>query len=435
MQRYFVKVAEEERVFFPLPRGWECSHFLATEAPEERTPPLGPLLLRALSAAEVSSPLGRLAQRAKRPLIIVDDLTRPTPTSQILEALIPWLMDRGVFPEDLTVIVALGTHAPLDERQMEVKLGERVLSSCRVIQHDPRAPDLTPVAKLPTGQVVRINPAVAEADLRISIGSILPHPTAGFGGGKMIMPGVADFDSIKEHHLTYMRHPLSTLGNVDGNRFFEESLKIAEAVGIDLSIRCLYNRAGEVSEIIAGDFEETMREGTRSTLARLGHKMGHRVDICIISPLPYISGPQMLKALAIASVATRPGGGILFVTPSKGTLSEDFVRAFSEARERCGDDPLGRIEELLQKKEPILPDRSMDFNMAIFNTIERSLDKRVIFASPEIPKERIAAMGFEHATSITEGIARLFDQFPNAEVAIFPSGGFVIPVIEGGPEK
>ncbi|RLI00175.1 hypothetical protein DRO38_06870 [Candidatus Bathyarchaeota archaeon] len=76
-----------------------------------------------VKVAEVSSPIGRLAQRAKRPLIIVDDLTRPTPTSQILEALIPWLMDRGVFPEDLTVIVALGTHAPLDERQLEVKLG------------------------------------------------------------------------------------------------------------------------------------------------------------------------------------------------------------------------------------------------------------------------------------------------------------------------
>ena len=106
---------------------------------------------------------------------------------------------------------------------MEEALGREIVRSYPVFNHDCHAPDLVPVGRLRTGQVVKINRLVWEADYRIGVGSIFPHPMNGFGGGaKILFPGVADFDSILVHHLKHAFRRGAELGRVEGNPFHEE---------------------------------------------------------------------------------------------------------------------------------------------------------------------------------------------------------------------
>ncbi len=94
--------------------------------------------------------------------------------------------------------------------------------------------DLVPF--LNDGQIVKINPHVARADPKIGISSILPHPMAGYGGGpKIVMPGVANFDFIRNHHMRYTIHPQARRGYAGESVLRESITSSISAVGFSLS--------------------------------------------------------------------------------------------------------------------------------------------------------------------------------------------------------
>ena len=69
------------------------------------------------------------------------------------------------------------------------KLGEETLSRFPVYNHNPFV-NCVYVGTTSYGTEVFINAEVMKCDLKITIGSIVPHIFAGFGGGsKIIMPG------------------------------------------------------------------------------------------------------------------------------------------------------------------------------------------------------------------------------------------------------
>ena len=115
------------------------------------------------------------------------------------------------------------------------------------------------------GRVVKINPEVAQADVKIGMSSILPHPMAGFGGGpKIVMPGVCNFEFIRDHHMRHTIHPRSAAGLTKGNPFHESCLKAAQAIGLDFSINCVYNQHGEVVRIIGGSLEAAFADAVEA---------------------------------------------------------------------------------------------------------------------------------------------------------------------------
>ena len=51
------------------------------------------------------------------------------------------------------------------------------------------------------GVPVALAPAFMEADLRLAVGSVMPHPFAGYsGGGKMVIPGLANLPVLVRTH-------------------------------------------------------------------------------------------------------------------------------------------------------------------------------------------------------------------------------------------
>ena len=98
--------------------------------------------------------------------------------------------------------ITLGTHRTLSTAELEAGYGADIVSRYRFINHDCHGSDLVANREIGNSAPVKINHHVYEANFRIGIGSIFPHPLKGFGGGgKILFPGIADFESIFQHHL------------------------------------------------------------------------------------------------------------------------------------------------------------------------------------------------------------------------------------------
>ena len=87
-------------------------------------------------------PLKTQVAKASRIAVIVDDKTRPTPAKEILGVLLPELSKWGHPKEDTIIVMALGTHVPMDAREIEEKLGKRVAEEYTVVQHSAWQDDL-----------------------------------------------------------------------------------------------------------------------------------------------------------------------------------------------------------------------------------------------------------------------------------------------------
>ena len=166
-----------------FPAGWDVHVCACEDAP-------------ALSSAEITaafdSPIGtpRIRDAAKgkaSAAIVVDDLSRPTPAADMLPHVLEELAAAGVPKTETVIVVGGGTHRPLTEEEMVKKVGADVAAAYATTSHDFMAGDLVAYGSLEDGTPVYINRIVAEAEFKICVGGIYPHPSVGFGGGAKLI--------------------------------------------------------------------------------------------------------------------------------------------------------------------------------------------------------------------------------------------------------
>jgi nickel-dependent lactate racemase len=386
------------------------------------------LTLEALIHPKGVPPLKELAAGAKRVAVIVDDATRPTPVAEILSVLLPQLDESGVSRENITIVVALGTHASMKKEEIEARLGRDVAASYRIVQHDAWQGDLVQVLIPGDERVLKINPEVARADVKIGISSILPHPMAGYGGGpKIVMPGVSNIEFIRNHHMKHTIHPRAVAGITKGNPFHEDCMRAAQSIGLTFSINCVYNQRAELIRILAGGLEKAFGAAVDICFEELGARFDEKVDVTIASTYPHTHAHQFCKGLSATDIVTKETGAILLMAPTVTPVSEEFIASFDVIRERSHDQSAEYVTEAMSKGMPFLPDKPVEFNMAMKCVIIRPRI-RTIFVSPMASRAQAATMGLEHASSLEEGLGLLEKAYPKARVAIFPSGGLIVPI-------
>jgi nickel-dependent lactate racemase len=143
--------------------------------------------------------------------VVVPDATRSCPLPLLLGAVHEVLRERAT---RVTVLVALGTHAPMSEARLAAHLGGPY-PGWTIRNHewwDPDALvslggiDADRVAQLSEGRMKRpvevvLNRAVVEHDACLVIGPVFPHEVVGFSGGnKYLFPGVAGQEIIDFSH-------------------------------------------------------------------------------------------------------------------------------------------------------------------------------------------------------------------------------------------
>src|ERR1700693_110940 len=233
-------------VTVPLPATWQVAVF--------RPQPL-PALTDGQIAERFETPAGQarlreLGRGKARPLIIVDDLNRPTPAARIIPAILKQLNDAGISARDVTILMGPGTHGAPRPDALLKKVGPEAASLCRVVVHDCYR-DLVHFGRTSFGTPILVNRQVAASDFVIGVGGLYPNLTAGFGGGSKLALGVLGFTSIAGLHFGHKSMGWGT-PNAESN-FRRDLDEIARRVGLRTTVSLLLNADREVVDIFCGD--------------------------------------------------------------------------------------------------------------------------------------------------------------------------------------
>jgi lactate racemase len=274
-------------------------------------------IVRAISNPIGSRPLRDLVRGSSRVVILADDNTRLTPVDEILPAVLDEMNAAGVKDEQVTVVIALGTHRFMTDAEIVEKFGGEVVKRVAIRNHDYKNREaLVDLGTTPNGTRVSINRDVYEADFTLGIGSIVPHHIPGFAGGaKIVQPGVSGEETTAQTHLLSVRAPRSYVG-VERNPVREEMNEIARQAGMNVIFNVVLNRHGEMVGAFFGDTVEAFAEGVKLSRQVYAVEIPEEADIVIAGSHPCdIEFWQAHKTLYPADRAVRAGGTIIVVTP------------------------------------------------------------------------------------------------------------------------
>src|SRR5882672_3546054 len=220
---------------FPLdlPDDWDVTVIRKPAMPVQ--PEARAAVRTALSQPVDARPLTEEARGKKTACILICDITRPVPNGLLLPEIVRQLLDSGMKPENITVLVATGLHRPNEGAELEELIGDPwVLNTVKVANHFARNDaDHVDLGRTSRGTPVKLDRRFVEADLRIATGLVEPHFMAGYSGGrKVIAPGVAHTDTIRTFHSArFMEDPFAVQCNLAGNPLHEEQLEIVRMLG------------------------------------------------------------------------------------------------------------------------------------------------------------------------------------------------------------
>lgn len=181
-----------------FPRNWDVT-ILWPDTPPKLTESQ---IVDALDHPTGRPPLKDMCRGAKRPLVIIDDVNRPTPVASVLPAVLRHFRDAGISAREVTILLATGMHAPPKIDSVRNKVGPEVASACKIIVHDAER-SLAYLGKTRFGTPVLVNKEVTASDFVIGIGGVYPNHTAGYGGGSKLALGVLGFRSILSLHYSH----------------------------------------------------------------------------------------------------------------------------------------------------------------------------------------------------------------------------------------
>jgi nickel-dependent lactate racemase len=427
MSEYRLFYKEDEMVTFDLPKGWKLLNYVNPE-PEEISLSIDQMIDRALDDPVGIPRLEESLSAGRTVAIVVDDWTRPTPVRKVLPALLKRLADVGIKSDDITLIVALGSHIPMPEEALRERLGQDIYNTYNVIQHDCRAADLVTIGNLSSGGPIKLNKTFYDADYRITIGSIIPHPMNGFGAGpKTVMPGLAGYETIREHHTVYTIQEGAYPGNTATNPFYREVCRVAGLAKLNMIIGMLYTNQEKVYDVVAGHYYEAHQEGIRRCLPNFTVKMDEKADVTLLSAYPYTEGPQLMKPIGPAAMCTKRDGAVVLLATTRGPMPEPMLQAFDVVRELGSDHPDQVLLDTFKKRSLVLNEAPIDFNMALFFTEVYKARYDLTIVSRDVRREEAERMGFGFASNMEEAINKVKTKFPEAKVNIFPIGGMVLP--------
>ena len=382
----------------------------------------------AVVAGSLAAPIGmpRLSELVgpdSRIVIIIDDVSRPTPVHQILPPLLAELALGGARDVNIRLLVALGTHRPMSRDEIAAKVGPQVASRFPVINHawdDPA--ELHDYGRLDDTRVL-LNRAMSESDIVIGVGSIAPHPAAGFsGGGKIIAPGVATEEAVGEFHWRSVHYAQRDVLGVRDNPMRERIDRMAQMAGLTAIVNVVLDGSGGIVRCFSGDPVDAHRAGCdlAGEIYRVGVERPESAGIFIIDTHPLDQDLwQGVKAMCALECVVPDEAAVILVTPAPEGVS----------RQHPGVLEFGYRS--LASTTCLVEDGRVD-KVTAHNIVQggRLVERTIpLMVSPGIAPDDIRRLGFSpHATvqeALNEAVTR---KGPSARVVILGMGGEICPV-------
>jgi nickel-dependent lactate racemase len=312
---------DSREVEFSLPDSWQVTVYNiagydrpAMKVDEIRAAVRTPIGMR---------PLRELAKDRKEVVIIFDDLTRSTRVYEIVPFVLEELAEAGIPDDRIRFIAGVANHQALDRISLAKKLGDDIVARFSVYNHCPFM-NCTDIGTSSYGTKAYINSEVMHCDLKISIGQIVPHPLYGFGGGgKLIIPGVASYETVVAHHghthtawaAERRKLGLPMTGFVDDSPVNADAQEIARMAGLDMSINCIVNLWGETVAIFAGALDATYKAAVKE--ARSHYRVTGPGDNNIVIANAFNKAAEFNMAMSNAIPAlSRQGGDLVLIANS-----------------------------------------------------------------------------------------------------------------------
>ena len=285
-----------------FPPGWRVTVASMADAPA--APP--DVIRKALHNPIGTPPLRELARERESAVIVVEDITRPLPAAAILPAILSELRAAGIASENIWITIGLGAHTPMNGPDLEKKLGRAVIDSHAVYQNQPYE-NLAYLGETERGTPIYISRFYWDADLHISLGTITPHPYAGFGGGaKTVAVGMAGIETLEANHARvvvggsqmYRVEPSENACRAD----LEE---IARAADVHFSINGVVNSQRQLAGLFAGDLVQAHRAGVAFARQVYATALPPPADVVVLNAYPKDTD-QVQSANALNAIAWDP---------------------------------------------------------------------------------------------------------------------------------
>ncbi len=242
---------------FPLefPESWDVQLYGMKDAVEITDPKL---IEQAINTPIGTPTLREIAKGKSTAVIVVEDISRPTKAEQILTVILKELNLSGIKSENITIIPALGAHRPMQRADFMKKLGTRILDTINVENHHPYE-NLVYIGDSKKGTPIYLNKTYYQADVKIAVGTVVPHPLAGFGGGaKIILPGVCGIQTLEANHKAGVRGIGIGLGIITELR--KDIEDVCQKAGLDFTINTVSTMRRGIAGVFAGHFIDAHRK-------------------------------------------------------------------------------------------------------------------------------------------------------------------------------
>ncbi len=384
------------------------------------------VLQSALRAPVAGLPLRERVRPGQTVAISVCDATRPQPRELMVRAVLDEL-DGLVRLEDVVVLVATGTHRGNHSAELRAMLGDEIVDTVRVVNHDARdASTLTWMGEFGDGVPVWLCTEWVRADVRITTGFVEPHFFAGFSGGpKMITPGLAGLDTVLVlHDAKRIGHPDARWGVCEGNPVHDDIRAAAMSTGADFALDVVLNREQGIVAAFGGDLlamHEQARERSRG-LAMAAVPGEFEVVVTTNAGFPLDQNLyQAVKGMSAAATVVRPGGLILCAAecrdgfPDHGSYREVLASAAS---------PQALFDEISARKHTV-PDQ---WQVQVQAKIQ--IKARVGVHSAYLSADDLRSAHLEPVADLAEAVGRaLHEAGPDARVCVLPEGPQTIPYV------
>ncbi len=303
-------------------------------------------------------PLQKIVNSQDKVVIIADDYTRLTPVNIIIPVLLDELNHSGVKDKNIKLVIAGGSHRLMSSNEILQRFGKDILSRIKVAPHSYKE-NLVDYGATKRGTRIWINREVMQANIRIGVGSVLPHLPAGWAGGaKIVLPGVAGKDSVDQLHLLGACDPTIELGKVETS-FRKEIEEFAAKIGLHFIVNTVFDKNGNIVNVVTGHFIEAHRKGVERAREVFEIQCEQEADLTISSTYPVdYDFFQADKGLFSAILATKRGGEVVLLSPcyeGVGPHVEQFMSlanlSTSEILERIRK---GEVEDIMGASEVIL---------------------------------------------------------------------------------
>jgi nickel-dependent lactate racemase len=375
-----------DRYDLSFPESWQVQVARMRGGPE-----IGDAGVRAAFAAPVGSPpLREIARGRRDAVILVDDLTRPTPAYRTVPYILEELNAAGIRDERVRIVCALACHRAMRREDLVKKLGPALVERVHVINHNAHD-NLEYLGMSSQGVPIWVNRFFAHADVKIAAGMITPRGHFFGGGSKLLLPGACGWETIHADH-----------SQVPPEQFRDHAAEVARMVGLEYIANPLLNADLEIMAMVTGDPEQAYRQGVELGRELYATEVPRQADVLICNAWPKdTEGTQSAMALVPLhdrrAQAIKQDGTVVIATASpEGLGYHSLMGPGTRLRRRAlaaGEGPRGGAH--------------------------------VIF-SPNLHREDVRAMwgeGVEHCRAWEDLISLLeAAQGAEAKVCVFPCG-------------